>query len=62
MTARAYFWKGVLALIGCFLAAYVGDELLVGGALGWIVGGAILAGFCAPLFKALMERNARLRA
>lgn len=62
MTAKAYFWKGVLALAGCLLAAYVGDELLGGEALGWIVGGMILAGSCAPLFKALTERNRRLQS
>jgi hypothetical protein len=50
-------WKGALALIGCFAAAYVAQELLAGGALGWVAGGAILAGTCSPLIKALMERR-----
>lgn len=44
----------VLAVIGCCLGAYVGQELLGGGAIGWAVTGAIAAGFCAPLFKTLM--------
>lgn len=52
-------WKGALALVGCFAAAYIGQELVGGGALGWAAGGAILAGTCAPLFKTLMERRAR---
>jgi len=50
-------WKGMLALIGCLVAAYVGDELLGGGALGWIAGGAILAPTCFPLFRTLMDRR-----
>jgi hypothetical protein len=35
-------WKAALALIGCIVGAYVGQELLGGSALGWIVTGAIL--------------------
>ena len=58
MTTSGWIWRGILALIGCMAAAYVGDELLGGEAVGWIVGGAILGGFCAPLFKALLARNA----
>lgn len=50
-------WKGVLALVGCFAAAYVGQELLGGGALGWTAGGAIVAGTCFPLFTSLIERR-----
>lgn len=53
------WWKGALALVGCFAAAYVGQELIGGGALGWIAGGAILGGTCFPLFKTLMDRNRR---
>lgn len=50
-------WKVALALFGCLAAAYVGDELLGGAALGWTVGGAILGATCFPLFKTLMERR-----
>jgi hypothetical protein len=46
--------KIVLALIGCFLGAYVGQELVGGGALGWTVTGAIVAGLCYPLFQTLL--------
>ncbi|MGQ4274521.1 hypothetical protein [Terrihabitans sp. B22-R8] len=58
MTTSGFIWKGALALIGCMLAAYVGDEVLGGGALGWTIGGAILGGTCAPLFKTLLAINA----
>lgn len=58
MTISGWVWRTLLAGVGCIAAAYVGDELLGGEALGWILGGAILAGFCAPLFKALLARNA----
>lgn len=56
MTKSRWIWKGALALVGCLAAAYVGDELLGGAALGWMAGGAILAVTCAPLFKDLMAR------
>jgi len=55
MTASGWIWKTVLALIGCGVGAYVGQELLGGQALGWTVGGAIVAGCCAPLFTSLIE-------
>jgi len=54
MTKSSLAIKIVLALIGCFLGAFVGQELLGGGALGWAATGAIVAGFCAPLFKTLI--------
>jgi hypothetical protein len=50
-------WKVALAFVGCMAAAYVGDELLGGAALGWIAGGAILGVTCLPLFKTLMDRR-----
>jgi hypothetical protein len=50
-------WKGLLAVAGCFAAGYVGDELLHGGALAWVAGGAILALTCGPLFKTLIDRR-----
>ena len=59
MTMSGWIWKGVLALIGCFAAAYVGQELLGGQALGWIAGGAILGATCGPLFKSLFEWRSR---
>lgn len=57
VTAKAWALKALLALVGCFAGAYVGQELLGGGALGWTVTGAIAAGFCQPLFSALFARN-----
>ena len=54
MTPSSLAIKIVLAVIGCFLGAYIGQELLGGAALGWTVTGAIVAGFCAPLFKTLI--------
>ena len=54
---RDMIWKLALALVGCFAAAYVGDELLHGGALGWALGCAILAATCFPMFRTLMERG-----
>ena len=50
-------WKGALALAGCMAAAYVGDEVLGGSALGWAAGGAILAACCYPLFRTLLDRR-----
>lgn len=50
-------WEGVLALVGCFAAAYLAQELPSGGALGWMAGGAIIGGTCFPLLKALIERR-----
>ena len=61
MKASDWIWRGMLAAVGCVAAAYVGDEVLGAGALGWIAGGAILGGTCAPLFKALLARNAARR-
>ena len=58
MTVSGWIWRGVLALVGCIASAFVGDELLGGEAIGWTVGGAILALFCFPLFKALFAYNA----
>jgi hypothetical protein len=59
MNKDGLIFKGILALAGAILAAYVGDELLGGGALGWVAGGAILAGLAGPLFKTLLERRGR---
>jgi hypothetical protein len=46
--------KVVLALVGCFLGAYVGQELGGGNALGWTATGAIVARFRYPLFQTLL--------
>jgi hypothetical protein len=58
-TPRSWMIKCVLAMIGCFLGTYVGQEVIGGGALGWTAGGAIIGGFCQPLFKSLLARNKR---
>lgn len=55
--SKDLIWKVGLALVGCFAAAYVAQELLGGGAIGWMAGGAILAGTCYPLFQTLMQRR-----
>ena len=54
MTKSSLATKIVLAVVGCFLGAYVGQELLGGGALGWTATGAIVAGACYPLFRTLL--------
>jgi hypothetical protein len=54
---RDLIWKIGLALVGCFAAAYVLEEIFHGGALGWVAGGAILAVTCGPLFKTLIDRR-----
>ena len=50
-------WKCALALVGCFVTAYVFEEVIGGGAIGWTVGGAIMGATCYPLFKTLFERR-----
>lgn len=58
MSITSLAWKIALALIGCVLGAYVGQGLIGGGALGWAATGAIVAGFCYPLYKTLMAHRA----
>ena len=59
VTVKGWIWRGLLALVGCMVAAYVFEEVTGGGALGWTVMGAILGLFCWPLAKPLLERNRR---
>lgn len=47
-------WQILFALAGSFGGAYLGQEILGGGAIGWAVTGAVVAICCAPLFKTLM--------
>ncbi|MGH6616793.1 hypothetical protein [Sphingomonas sp.] len=54
---RDLIWKGGLAVLGCLAAAYVGDEVLHGGVLAWVLGGLILGATCGPLFKTLIDRR-----
>ena len=54
----AWIWKIALALVGSVAGSYVGQELLGGGALGWMVTGAIVAACCYPLFSALFQYRA----
>ncbi|MDV3251169.1 hypothetical protein DevBK_07505 [Devosia sp. BK] len=49
----AWIWKTVLAIVGSVIGVYIGQELMGGGAIGWMVSGAIIAASCYPLFKAL---------
>jgi len=55
MTKQAFITKGIIALIGCFAAAYVGQELLGGELLGFVVGGAILGVTAGPFLMALVR-------
>lgn len=55
MNSSSLIVKVLLALIGCIAGAYVGDDLLGGGALGWAIGGVIVAGCVAPLFQTLLS-------
>ena len=54
MDAKSWIWKIALALVGCIAGAYIGQELLGGAALGWMVTGAIVAACCYPLFRSLL--------
>jgi Zn-dependent protease with chaperone function len=54
VTKSSLVIKIVLAVVGCFLGVYVGQELVGGGALGWTATGAIVASFCHPLFQTLL--------
>ncbi|WP_306830377.1 hypothetical protein [Neorhizobium huautlense] len=55
MTASAWIFKGLLALIGSVAAAYVFEEVIGGGALGWTVCGAILGVTVGPFLLSLLE-------
>jgi hypothetical protein len=55
MTVSGWIWKGLLALAGCIATAYVFEEVIGGGALGWTVAGAMLGATCWPLFRSILE-------
>lgn len=55
LMTKDLIWKVMLALAGCIATAYVFEEVIGGGALGWSVGGVILAMTCYPLLKRLLE-------
>jgi len=55
MSKSSFITKAIIALIGCFAAAYVGQEILGGGALGFIAGGAILGMTAGPFLMALIR-------
>ncbi len=55
MTKQAFIIKGIIALIGCFAAAYVGQELLGGGLPGFVAGGAILGVTAGPFLLSLIR-------
>ena len=55
MTKSSLLIKGIVALIGCVAAAYVGQGLLGGAALGWVVGGAVLGVTAGPFLQALVQ-------
>ncbi|MGF9692085.1 hypothetical protein AAIH46_04650 [Rhizobium sp. 0TCS1.26] len=51
LMTKDIIWRVALALAGCIAF----EELIGGGALGWSVGGVILAVTCYPLLKRLLE-------
>lgn len=55
MTTSAWIFKGLLALIGSVATAYVFEEVIGGGALGWTVCGAILGVTVGPLLLSLLD-------
>lgn len=59
MPIMTILWQVMLALAGCFGGAYLGQEVLGGGVIGWSATGAIVAVCCAPLFRSLMAHQAR---
>lgn len=60
MTASAWVFKVLLALVGIVAAAYLFEDVIGGGALGWTVCGAILGVTVWPLFQSLLAwRKAR---
>ncbi len=54
MTRGGWIAKSVLAVLGAFAAAFVAEELIGGGALGWTAAGAILGVTAGPLFASLI--------
>ncbi|SFJ84352.1 hypothetical protein SAMN05216304_11661 [Bosea sp. OK403] len=54
MTRGGWVAKVLLALAGVFAAAFVSDELIGGGALGWTAAGAIIALTVGPLLLSLI--------
>lgn len=59
MSVTTILWQVPLALAGCFGGAYLGQEVLGGGAIGWAATSAIVAPCCAPLFRSLMAQRTR---
>jgi hypothetical protein len=57
LMTKDMIWKFALAFAGATVTAYVFEEVLGGGALGWTFGGAIMGATCYPLFKTLVERR-----
>jgi len=55
MTRSSFIAKAIIALIGCFAAAYVGQEVLGGEALGFIAGGIILGATAGPFLMAVVR-------
>jgi hypothetical protein len=48
----------MIALLGCIVAAYIGEEILGASVLGYVVGGAILGATAGPfLFDLLRWRK-----
>ncbi len=55
MTKSDFITKGMIALLGCIAAAYIGEEILGASVLGYVVGGAILGATAGPFLFDLMR-------
>lgn len=55
MDTKGWLWKGALAIAGSVLGAYIGQELIGGGAIGGTVTGAIVGVSIYPLFSTLFR-------
>lgn len=55
MTSSDFMTKGIIALLGCFAAAYIGQEILGASMLGYLIGTAILAGTAGPFLFAVLR-------
>jgi hypothetical protein len=54
---NSFVWKIALALLGCVMGAFVGDKLMGGSAVGWVMAAVVVSAACYPMFKILIERN-----
>ena len=64
MTIGGWSLRVALAIIGIVVGTFLA-EALIGGALGWMVGGAVMGAAVWPLYRSLLdwrrEKDERLR-